>query len=59
MITRNEIIYSGLENIPKTPAILVANHESYLDSFVIYNKLERDSTFLAWSGFNGSLSRVI
>lgn len=42
----------GVENIPKTgPALLVANHVSYIDAFLILATQRRRVRFLVWAPF--------
>jgi acyl-[acyl-carrier-protein]-phospholipid O-acyltransferase/long-chain-fatty-acid--[acyl-carrier-protein] ligase len=44
----------GLENIPATgPALLVANHVSFIDAFLIMTATRRPVRFLIWAPFLG------
>ena len=44
----------GLENIPETgPALLVSNHVSYIDAFLILATQKRRVRFLVWAPFLG------
>ncbi len=44
----------GTENIPETgPALLVANHVSYIDAFLILAACRRQVRFLVWAPFLG------
>ena len=44
----------GVENIPATgPALLVANHVSYIDAFLILATQKRPIRFLVWAPFLG------
>lgn len=44
----------GLENIPETgPALLVSNHVSYIDAFMILATQRRRVRFLVWAPFLG------
>lgn len=44
----------GLENIPETgPVLLVSNHVSYIDAFLIMAATKRKIRFLVWAPFMG------
>ncbi len=46
-LTRTPLVVKGLDNLPKQPVVLVANHMSYLDSFILVAALPLQVRFVA------------
>lgn len=50
LIYRRKVV--GIENVPATgPAILIGNHVSYLDGFLLYSSIYREARFVAHADF--------
>ncbi|MBW7852004.1 MAG: AMP-binding protein [Rhodospirillales bacterium] len=53
-LTGTKLVGKGIETLPRTPAVLVANHASYLDGFVLIALLRRPVAFVAKAELQGN-----